>query len=88
MGWKRGKVHFTVSGLVNIPVGYYREDQLANLSFHRWAGDLSTAVSWHDDESGWDVSGKAGVTFNGKNDYTDYNSGNDFHVEGAVEKTL
>ncbi|HEX7857128.1 MAG TPA: transporter [Sphingobium sp.] len=88
MGWKSGKIHVAFSGLLNIPVGEYREHQLANLSFHRWAGDLSTAVSWHDEESGWDVSGKIGLTINGKNDFTDYNSGNDLHFEASVEKTL
>lgn len=88
LGWKMDKVHVAVSGMLNIPVGTYREDQIANLSFHRWAGDISAAVSWHDEEAGWDVSGKTGVTFNGRNDYTDYNSGNDLHFELGVEKTL
>ncbi|WP_395335455.1 transporter [Novosphingobium sp. BL-8H] len=88
LGWTWDKLHLTASGFVNIPVGHYREDQLANISFHRWAGDASLAASWHDTQSGWDVSAKAGVTFNGNNDYTDYNSGNNFHLEGAVEKTF
>lgn len=88
LGWHSGKTHFTLSGLLNIPAGNYRPGELANIAFHRWAGDVSGAVSWHDTASGWDISGKAGVTFNGTNSSTDYNSGNDFHVEAAVEKTL
>ncbi|HUD29006.1 MAG TPA: transporter [Novosphingobium sp.] len=88
LGWTWDKFHLTASGLVNIPVGHYREDQLANISFHRWAADASLAASWHDTESGWDVSAKAGVTFNGTNTYTDYNGGNDFHLEAAAEKTF
>ncbi|MFC3214244.1 SphA family protein [Novosphingobium panipatense] len=88
LGWTWDKFHLTASGLLNIPVGHYREDQLANIAFHRWAGDVSLAGSWHDTEAGWDVSAKAGVTFNGNNDYTDYNTGNEFHAEAAVEKTF
>ncbi|RJF91109.1 SphA family protein [Sphingomonas cavernae] len=88
LGWKTGNVHIQASTMVNIPVGHYREDQLANIAFHRWAGDASLAVSWHDPKAGWDVSGKLGVTFNGKNDYTDYNTGNEFHLEAAAEKTF
>lgn len=88
LGWQWDKVHLTASGLVNIPVGHYREDQLANISFHRWAADASLAASWHDTQSGWDVSAKAGVTFNGTNEYTDYDGGNEFHLEAAVEKTF
>jgi hypothetical protein len=87
LGWKAGdKTNLTLSSLVNIPIGHYREDQLANLAFHRWAFDLSGAVTWLDEKAGWDLSAKAGFTINGTNSHTDYNSGNDFHLEGAVEK--
>ncbi|NYT42254.1 transporter [Sphingomonas sp. R-74633] len=88
LGWKSGKFHAQLSGLVNIPVGYYRADALANLSFHRWAEDVSGAMSFHDEASGWDVSSKVGITFNGNNKDTDYDSGNDFHAELSVEKAL
>lgn len=88
LGWTSGKTHVTASTMVNIPVGHYREDQLANLAFNRWAFDFSLAGTWHDDESGWDLSTKAGITVNGTNNYTDYDSGNDFHLEAAVEKVF
>jgi hypothetical protein len=88
LGWKNGDVHIQASTVVNIPIGDYREGQLANLAFHRWAGDASLAATWHDEKSGWDVTTKAGFTFNGKNDDTDYKTGTEFHIEGAVEKKL
>jgi hypothetical protein len=88
LGWTKGKMHITASTFVNIPVGNYNQNALANLAFHRWAVDGSLAVSWHDPKAGWDISGKAGITFNGKNDFTDYNSGNDLHLELSAEKTF
>lgn len=88
LGWKTGNTHVQVGAMANIPVGTYREDQLANVAFHRWAVDTSLAVTWADTASGWDLSGKAGVTFNGRNDFTDYKSGDEFHAELAVEKTF
>jgi hypothetical protein len=88
LGWKNGDWHIQVSTIVNIPIGDYREGQLANLAFHRWAGDASLAASWHEPKSGWDVTAKAGFTFNGKNDVTDYTTGTEFHLEAAIEKTL
>jgi hypothetical protein len=88
MGWKSGDLHVALGGMLNIPVGYYREGQLANLAFHRWAGDVSVAGSLHNPRSGWDVSAKVGLTFNGRNKFTDYDSGDDFHAEAAVEKAL
>lgn len=88
LGWKSGDLHIQASSMLNIPIGHYRDGQLANLAFHRWAGDASLAATWHQPKSGWDVSGKAGFTFNGENDDTDYNTGTEFHVEGAVEKAF
>lgn len=88
LGWKWDRFHLTASSLVNIPVGDYHEGALANVAFHRWAEDLSLAASWHDAKSGWDISAKTGVTINGGNDFTQYDSGNEFHLEAAVEKTF
>lgn len=85
LGWNLGgDTHLAVIATVNIPIGTYREDKLANLSFHRWVVDLSTALTWADQKAGWDVSGKAGFTFNGENDFTDYDTGTEFHAEGSV----
>jgi hypothetical protein len=88
LGWQRGKTHFQLSNLLNIPVGHYREGELANLAFHRWANDMSAAVSWHDDTSGWDLSAKSGFTLNGENPATDYRTGTEWHLEAAVDKVL
>jgi hypothetical protein len=85
-GTKQGNTHFQLSSFVNIPMGDYREGELANLAFHRWAADVSFATTWHDAEAGWDASAKVGFTFNGENDVTDYDSGNEFHAEAALEK--
>ena len=80
-----GDTHLSTGPTVNIPIGEYRENQLANIAFHRWVLDWSSALTWHDDKSGWDVSGKAGLTFNGENHFTDYKTGTEFHLEGSVE---
>ena len=88
LGWKRGDWHLQGSALLNVPIGDYRAGRLANLAFHRWALDTSAAVTWANEQSGWDVSAKTGVTFNGENPSTDYDTGSEWHVEAAVEKRL
>jgi hypothetical protein len=88
LGWKQGDFHEALSTTLNIPVGEYNAGQLANISFHRWVDDVSFAFTWHDDKSGWDLSSKAGVTFNGTNQVTQYTTGTEFHLEGSVEKQL
>jgi hypothetical protein len=87
LGWSLGgNTHLATSATVNIPIGQYREGELANLAFHRWVLDWSNALTWHDAKAGWDVSAKAGVTFNGTNHFTDYKTGLEGHVEASVER--
>jgi len=87
LGWTVAKnLHLAVATQVNIPVGHYREGQLANLSFHRWAADTSVALTWFDPQAGWDVSAKTGLILNGANDFTDYDTGTEFHIEGSAER--
>ncbi|WP_348928836.1 transporter [Aquabacter sp. CN5-332] len=88
LGWHAENFHWNVTLLVNTPVGNYRENALANLSFNRWANDLSGALTWFDPKLGIDLSGVVGITFNGTNDVTDYTTGTEFHVEWAATKTL
>lgn len=88
LGWHSGKFHWTTSVMVNVPVGDYRDGQLANLAFHRWASDLSGALTWFDPDTGIDLSTAVGMTFNGTNNATDYRTGTEFHVEWAASKAL
>ncbi|MCS0503333.1 SphA family protein [Ancylobacter mangrovi] len=88
LGWHSGNWHWNVAGLLNIPIGDYREGEIANLAFHRWAGDISAAVTWLEPTSGIELSTAAGFTFNGTNDVTDYTTGTEFHVEWSATKAL
>ncbi|HEV7317192.1 MAG TPA: transporter [Ensifer sp.] len=84
IGWKSGNFHWQVGASANVPIGDYREDALANVSFNRWMGDFFGAATWLDPAIGLDVSGKIGLSVNGENPSTNYRSGNDFHAEWAV----
>ncbi len=88
LGWKKGDFSWQLATLLNVPIGQYTPGSLVNLSFHRWAGDVSLAGTWHDMKSGWDVSGKLGTTFNGTNHDTQYTTGTELHLEGAVAKEV
>jgi hypothetical protein len=89
LGWNLGSgLHLSTGPTLSIPIGHYREGELANLSFHRWILDWSAAVTWNDSRDVWDISGKAGLTFNGENDFTDYDTGTEFHIEGSLQRTF
>lgn len=88
IGWNVGKLHVSANASVNTPVGQYNEGALANISFHRWAGDLTLAATWLDPTLGVDISGAVGITFNGMNPVTQYRTGTEFHAEWALSKNL
>jgi hypothetical protein len=86
IGWDAGNWHWKVAGLLNVPVGEYSKTNLVNMGFNRWAADLTGSATWLDPKSGFEVSLAAGFTFNGENPDTDYKTGTEFHLEGAVMK--
>ncbi len=88
LGWNKDKWHWTVYSALNIPIGDYDEDRSANFAFNRWGLDTTGAVTYLDLATGWEASLAAGLTFNGENDDTDYDSGTEFHLEAGVSKTF
>lgn len=86
IGWHRANLHWKLEGLLNVPVGAYDKDNIANNGFNRWAFDMSGAVTWLDPSVGFELTTKAGFTFNGENPDTDYKTGTEFHIEYAAMK--
>ena len=87
-GWQSGAFHWNTTAMVNVPLGDYRKNSMANLSYNHWALDLSLSGTWLDPASGWDISGVAGITFNDKNPATNYRSGNELHFEGSISRYI
>jgi hypothetical protein len=88
IGWQAGDFHWTSNVMVNVPVGAYDEQALSNLSFHRWAVDVSEAGTYLNAQTGLEASLVAGFTFNGENHATDYRTGTEFHLEGSLTKAF
>jgi hypothetical protein len=88
LGWGTGPVFGSMNFLLNVPVGDYSVGRPTNVAFNRWAMDVTGAVTWLDQTTGWQANLAAGVTFNGDNEDTDYSSGDEFHVEAAVARSF
>ncbi|HMQ40629.1 MAG TPA: transporter [Paracoccus sp. (in: a-proteobacteria)] len=86
IGWGEGPWFTSLNLLINIPAGDYETGRPTNVSFNRWGADLTGGITWMN-ANGWQVSGALGLTVNGENDDTNYNTGNELHLEGAVAKT-
>jgi hypothetical protein len=84
IGWQSGNFHWKLSGMINVPIGGYSRNSIANIGFNRSAAILTGSMTWFDPASGLEVSISPGVTFNGENSATNYRSGTELHIEGAV----
>jgi len=92
LGWKhregdRFRAWSTYS-TVFIPAGSYELGRIANLSTNRWALDVGGAYTMANFKGGRELSGVLGVTFNGENQDTNYDSGNELHLELAGTQHL
>jgi len=84
LGWSEGNWHWNAGALVNIPIGQWEKDNIANIGFNHWGLDASAAATWLDPKIGFEVSAAAGFTFNWETPDTDYKPGAEFHLEFAV----
>ena len=84
LGWDSGLWHATTYGTLNIPVGQWDAGALANAGFNRWAYDQTIAFTYLDPATGHELTFAPGITFNGENQDTGYDTGTEFHFEFAA----
>ena len=92
LGWKhrdgdKFRAWSTYSTLF-MPIGSYEAGRLANMGKNRWALDVGGAYTMANFKGGRELSAVLGFTFNGKNEDTDYDSGNEMHLEIAGKQYL
>jgi len=88
LGWNEGNLHTTFNVLLNVPIGEYDKNDIVNAGFNRWGVDLTAAFTYLNPETDIELSAAPGITFNGENSDTDYDSGHEFHLEVAVMQHL
>ena len=84
LGWNNGDLHYTLGTLINVPIGPWEKGNPINISFHRWVVDTTAALTYLNPATGVELSGAAGLTFNGENQVTNYKTGTEFHFESAA----
>jgi hypothetical protein len=86
--WKIGDFHFKLFESIFVPTGGYSTDNLANAGRNYWAFDTSLAITWLYTKTGTEISVIPGILFNTENSKTDYQSGNEFHVDFMANQFL
>jgi len=84
VGWHGENHHYIASASVNVPIGDYDAGRLSNVALNRWVGDVTAAGTWMFPQNNIELSTAAGITFNGKNDDTEYKTGTEFHFEASA----
>ena len=87
--WNNGdKWHFSQSFYVVVPVGDYDEDESVNTGLNYWTFETDFAATYLNPETGQDYSIVLGYGYNTENDDTDYKSGDEVHLDFALNQFL
>lgn len=86
--WNRGNFHFTLAEYIITPTGGYDTDDLANTGLNYWTFDTDFAVTYLNEKTGQDYSINIGYNYNSENPDTDYQTGEEFHIDYMVNQFL
>jgi len=84
--WNVGNWHFNLYELIVVPTGQYGLDNIVNLGRNYWSFDTIFAVTNLNMKTGREYSLVAGYMINTENDDTDYNTGDELHVDAIFNQ--
>ncbi|MHC1727443.1 MAG: transporter [Syntrophobacteraceae bacterium] len=88
LGWKHGDLKYDVRFSVFAPTGEFEKGRLANVGKNFWTFEPGISASYLSSKIGLELSAFAGMDFNTKNDATDYQTGDQFHLDVTVAEHL
>ncbi len=88
LAWKKGDFKYDARFGVYAPTGKYDENDLANLGKNFWTFEPAVSLSYFGSKNGIEVTTFAGVDFNTENQDTDYQTGEEAHLDLTVAQHL
>ena len=86
--WNRGNYHMSFAEFVVTPVGDYSVTNGINNGLNYWSFDTNFALTYLNPETGRDISFNLGHIYNTENDDTDYQSGQELHLDVVFNQFL
>ncbi len=86
--WNFGKFHINAYESITMPTGSYDKDRPVNTGLNYWSFDTTLATTYLDDEKGQEISAAVGYIYNTENDDTDYQTGQEFHLDYMLNQFL
>ncbi len=84
--WNDGAHNFMIYGRGGIPVGDYEAGRIANVGKGHGAADGGFGYTYLNPATGYEFSAVTGLTYNLKNNDTDYQNGVNLHIDLAAAK--
>ncbi|MCZ6860242.1 MAG: transporter [Alphaproteobacteria bacterium] len=79
--WNFGRFHINFYEGIAAPIGSYDSTRLANSGLNYWSFDTNLALTYFNEETGTELSAVVGHIYNTENHDTDYQSGQEFHLD-------
>ena len=86
--WNHGNFHFTLAEYIVTPTGSYDSDDQANIGLNYWTFDTNVALTYLNLETGQDYSINIGYNYNTENTDTDYQTGDELHIDYMINQFL
>jgi len=88
LAWDAGEFHISAYEGVNVPIGEYNPNALVSIGHNYWAYDTNVAASYLNPKTGFTIGADAGYIINSINPATQYQSGQEFHLDINVGQYL
>lgn len=85
LAWHWPEFHLATGLDINAPTGRYRAGDLANIGANYWSFEPLLAATYLD-QDGWEVSAKLMYNVKTENPDTNYQSGDEFHMDYTLAK--
>ena len=86
--WNKGNFHFSLAEFIVMPTGNYDSNDLANSGLNYWTFDTDLAATYLNLETGQDYSINIGYNYNTENTDTNYQTGQEIHIDYMVNQFL
>jgi hypothetical protein len=84
--WNKGNIHTSFGLSVVIPTGDYDTENLINNGLNYWSFDTNFALTYLNPETGRDLSFNIGHIYNTENNVTDYQTGQELHLDVVLNQ--
>ena len=86
--WNFGNFHLSLAEYIVTPTGSYDTADLANTGLNYWTFDTDLAVTSLNEKTGQDYSINIGYNYNTENSDTDYQTGQELHIDYMINQFL